>query len=200
MKENLKKILAAVLALAFVGYLLVTGISDLVNTKDRHTVNIDECAEILTIEHSINGLIPTGKDHYYVGVDYDTGAAYIMQASSSWYKKNFNADMTSNVTGGVNVTALSKWVNDFDVRNELVSRVSSLSESGLQFPLGTENRLDINYQMKAFSKLAILILGAILAVIVIWVSKSGRQANKAVGVVVLIIAVLLLVLILQVIR
>ena len=50
MKEKLKKIFFVFLCLMFIGYLLVTGVSDLINTKDMHTVNINGCKEILEIE------------------------------------------------------------------------------------------------------------------------------------------------------
>ena len=200
MKEILRKILAALLVLAFVGYLLGTGIYELVNTKDRYTVNIDECGEILEVENSINGIIPTGTDHYYVGLDRDSGEAYILQATEKWYEKNFDQDMTAVAAGGLEVTALSKRVNDYEVRNELESRVNSIKGSGVQFPAGTEHRLDVSYKVKAFGKLAIVLLGVVLAAIVIWVAKSGRSGNKVIGGVVLVISVLLLFLILQVIR
>ena len=200
MKEILRKILAALLVLAFVGYLLGTGIYELVNTKDRYTVNIDECAEVLQVEHSINGLIPTGTDHYYVGLDRDSRNIYLLQATAGWYKKNFNTDMTSVAAGGLEVTALSKRVNDYEIRSELASRLSTLAGPADQFPLGTEYRLDVSYQMKAISKLAILALGVILAAVMIWLLKSGRQANKAVKLGLIVISVFLLFLILQVIR
>jgi hypothetical protein len=199
MKEKLKKIFAILLCLMFVGYLLCTGVYDLINTKDMRTVNVDECAEALVIEHSINGLIPVGKDHYYLGIDDDTSSAFIIKASNSWYKKNFNAEYQSLTPGGLNITTLSKRIGDYKVRDELASRVSYLSESNVTFSASPEYCLDMDYKTKAIGKLALLGLGAILAILIIVISKKKEEVGKPVGIIVLIVAVAFLVLLLKVI-
>ena len=199
MKEKGKKIFAVILLLFFVGYLLGTGVYDLLNTKDMRTVKIDGCVEILQVEHSINGLIPTGKDHYFLGVNYDDGTACMIKASNGWYKKNFDAEKNATTPGGLVLTVLSKRISDHDVREELAYRAQEIG--GVEvFSISPEYVLDVDYQIKAIGKLALVVLGIILAVIVAVVSKSGKPAGKATGIVVLIIAVLILVLILQVIR
>lgn len=52
--------------------LLVSAVLDLTNKKDIHTVRIEAVCKVLELEHSINGLIPIGTDHYYIGIEEDT--------------------------------------------------------------------------------------------------------------------------------
>ena len=66
MSDGKRKALLIFLSVIFVGCFGVVSIADLVNTKDRYTVNLGECYELMEIEHSINGLIPVGKDQYYI--------------------------------------------------------------------------------------------------------------------------------------
>ena len=112
MRPGFKKFLAIILVLFFIGYLAVTGIADLINTKDVQTVTIDECVSFLDIEHSINGLIPVGTDHYYLGVNDETMEACVIKASKRWHNKNFDADGHALMEDGLTVTALCKKAGD----------------------------------------------------------------------------------------
>lgn len=198
MKEKAKNIFLIFLCLMFIGYLLGTGIYDLVNTKDLHSVNIDGCVEILEIEHSINGLIPVGTDHYYLGFDEDGNSAFLIKASKRWYSKNFNEQGDSNTPGGLDITALAKKVSDFDVREELLSRVSQLEGSGVDFPVSPEYSLEIDYKIRAMEKLALLVLGGIIAFIVFKISRSDTEVSGTVKKITLVVSIVFLILLLKV--
>lgn len=196
MREKMKKIFLILMCLMFIGYLLVTGIYDLVNTKDRHTVNVDGCVEILEIEHSINGLIPVGKDHYYLGVDEDSKSACIIKASKGWYKRHFNDQGKSNTPGGLDMTVLAKKVSDFDVSRELLSRVNQIE--GVDFSVSPEYALEIDYKIRAIGKLTLLALGVILTIIVIKISGAGTEVSGMTKKIILVIMIVFLILLLKV--
>ena len=69
MKEKLAKIFVAVLFIGLGLYLLITGITDLTSKSDYVEAEIDMAGGNLTVEHSINGLIPIGNEYYYIGVN-----------------------------------------------------------------------------------------------------------------------------------
>ena len=198
MKDTVKKVLGAVLVLMVVVYLLVTAIMDLTNKEDIRTINIDECFEILEVEHSINGLIPVGKDHYYLGVDDDTYDAVIITASAGWYSKNFDENGTAVQDGGITVTSLAKRVSDYKVRDELVARASQLES--LNYIVPPQNTLVLNYKVSAILKLSLIILAGVLvaagAVITKREDLSKGVAGKLliVGVVVFLILLLIVIL------
>ena len=125
MKEKAKNIFLLLLVLMFIGYLLVTAILDLTNRKHLYSVHGDRGMEIMEVEHAINGLIPVGKEHFYLLMDSATGQACIVNGSASWFRKNFGADGRALDPAGVNVTSLAKK-GDFEVSEELINRVSGM--------------------------------------------------------------------------
>ena len=60
----LRYLLIIILIASYVGVFFVMSIMDLFNTKDVYEININSAGQLLTIENSINGIIPTGKDYY----------------------------------------------------------------------------------------------------------------------------------------
>ena len=197
MKENLKKIFFVFLCLMFVGYLLVTGVSDLINTKDIHTVNIDGCTELLEIEHTINGLIPIGKEHYYFAYDYEGNSACIIKAQKSWYKKNFDESGKANADNGLTVTVLAKKISDLDISREIYSRISAVEN--VNYSVDPGYALDIDYMLNAIEKLVLLLVGLVLAVLVYVVSKRSKEDNNVLGKIVAVLAIVFLFLVLKVI-
>ena len=140
----------------FVGYLTVTAILDLTNKKDIHTFKADDAVEILVIEHSVNGIIPLGKDHYYLGVDENTDDACVIKASPGWYKKNFDDNGHAVSSGGITVTALSKKARKFEVEQELAARVSAYE--GINLTVPPNYPLELGYRLNAILKLVMLVL------------------------------------------
>lgn len=156
MKEKIGKIFLYLLGIGLLIYLAVSSIMSLANKKDVHTVTIHEACSVLEIEHSINGLIPTGKDYYYIGIDDYTGNAYLIKGSKKWLDKNFDSSYQSKKNGGLRVKGLVKNVSDFDTERELENRLSQLE--GVQYPFGMLGCLEINYKFTAILKLIEFVL------------------------------------------
>ena len=72
MKKKIGNVFLILLGIVMLLYLLITAVLDLTNKEDLHTVHVDGAFAILELEHSINGLIPIGTDHYYIGIEEDT--------------------------------------------------------------------------------------------------------------------------------
>lgn len=174
----MKKILGNVLAILFfvvmLMYFLITAVSDLTNKKDLHTINLAGAFEILEVEHAINGLIPVGKEYYYIGIEEDTYAAYIIKASKKWLENNFDSDYKAKDAGGFRITALAGKVHGFDISRELQSRAENIGE--LNYPLGTEYCLNMGYKTDAIIKLIVVVLCIILTItFIIFVKPESEE-------------------------
>ena len=176
MKQKLSNVFIVVLFVAALLYILITGVSDLTNKSDLHTVTIDGATGIVELEHSINGLIPIGTDYYYLGVEYDTSKAYIIQADKNWLKDNFTSDLNAKNTDGVKITALSKDIPDYDVKMEIRNR--SQDFVGLEYPLGEENFLDLQYRTKAILNLVLFGLLIVVLAMGTYIVKTHNDVNK----------------------
>lgn len=86
MKKKLQTVVLTIFVIVVIAFLAITGIKDLTNKDDLYTVRIDAGAEILAVEHSINGLIPIGTDHYYWAINEETMESYVILASKNWGK------------------------------------------------------------------------------------------------------------------
>jgi len=91
MKSKIKNFFLGLLLIGLVAFLLGTGIYDLVNTKNRKTLQFMMATEILEVEHRINGLIPIGTDYYFLAVANEGGkmSAYIVKGPKDWAEKHF---------------------------------------------------------------------------------------------------------------
>ncbi|MCR5603732.1 MAG: hypothetical protein K6G27_08530, partial [Lachnospiraceae bacterium] len=103
-----------------------------------------------------------------------------------------------NTPGGLDITVLAKKVSDFDVREELLSRVSQLEGSGVDFAVSPEYALEIDYKIRAIEKLALLVLGGIIAFIVFKVSRSDVEVSGTMKKVTLGVSIVFLILMLKV--
>lgn len=168
MRKIGSKILIGVFAVLYIGFFLVTGISDLTNKEDLHSVNVDMAYEALEVEHSINGLIPVGKDHYYIGLDTDTMEYYVIHASKKWLGENFDDSAQSLESGGLNITALSKEL-DYKIAREMSSVSQRLGDA--VFPYGASNCLEVSYKSDAVLKLVTLALTILVALAAFCYSK-----------------------------
>ena len=172
MKEKAKNIFLILLVVMFIGYLLVTAILDLTNKKDLYSVHGDYGVEIMEVEHSINGLIPVGTEHFYLLMDSATGQAVVVNGSASWFKRNFDDAGKALDAAGGSVTALAKR-GDFEVTEEIVNRVSQTE--GLQFVVTPDRQLKMNYKTVAIEKLLVLALAAVLVFVGFKFSKSETE-------------------------
>ena len=192
-----KRFMIAVVLLIFV-YILVTGIYDLVNRNDLYTINADGCVEILEVEHAVNGLIPIGKDHYYIAFDGESGDACIVKASKRWYSKNFDEAGYALAPGGITITALAKDISDYRIERELISRASQLE--GVNFIVSPDHNLDLAYKFNAVCKLAFIATAAIVAFLVRKGTKNPESMSEAEKKIVIALALVSVVLLIKVVR
>ena len=179
MKEKLGKIILPLFFVVLVLYLAITGIMDLTNSKDIHSVTIDAGMPLLEVEHSINGLIPIGTEYYYLGVNEDTSEAYIVHSSKGWLKDNFTDDYMTKTGSAMTITGLAKRVTDFDTETELGNRISQMQ--GASFPLGIMS-LELNYKTTAILRLVLAIAAIILLIGGIYFVKNKGNVNKYFGI------------------
>lgn len=178
MKSKIQNAALILLLVVFAGYLLWSGISDLTNKQDVYTVNLDECYEIFEVEHSINGLIPTGTDHYYLGFD-EQGSCCIINASKGWYAENFDeATGETKGTESITVTALAKDISDYEIEDEIREMLSELE--GLTYIVGNDRNLVIGYKFYAIARLGMLPLAAVLLIAGKIFLGNGQNFGKAV--------------------
>jgi len=197
--KYLKGFLMILLAAVFIGYFFVMSIMDLTNKDDVHKVKIDGAAQILVVENSINGIIPTGKDYYYIGMNEDSGEIYTIHAGKNWLEKNFDSEGMAK-GNGVSVKGLAKSAGDYEVRDEIASRINELSKEGdLSFALMAGDVLEINYVRDSIIR---LIAGTLLIALIIlgFAATKRKEAfpawfGKAVAVVTVLAMVFVIVVI-----
>lgn len=180
MSRGFKLFLGVLMVLGIAVYLIATAILDMTNKEDLHTVNIDMATEILEVEHSINGLIPMGTDHYYIGINEDTAEAYIIKAPKKWLDDNFGVDKMARKAGGLDITALAKSITDSETRNAISSNVSQVD--GLTYPVGT-NYLDTGYKSKIVTKLILFAGMLFLAISGFVIMKKGRESARVLSII-----------------
>ena len=96
MKKTVALIITAVVFAGWTLYNLITGIARLsksgmsqlsAEAGARCEVSVYLAMEVYEIEHRLNGLIPTGSEHFYFAAAEDGAIPLLIKASSSWYKK-----------------------------------------------------------------------------------------------------------------
>lgn len=194
MKSKFTKTICMVILIAsYVGVFFVMSIMDLTNTKDVREATIDVAGELLIVENSVNGIIPIGKDYYYIGVDADEGSIYTIHAGKNWLEQNFDEDGFA-VGDGVTMKGLCKRASKYNVEKELADRVSQVaSESGWTLAIVPGYVIESNYVQDAVVKLIAGVL--IFAIgIIIFVSRKRSEVFPAwVPKVVLVLSILALI-------
>ena len=176
MKKKLSNVFGILVLVGLFMYFLISAIMDLTNKKDLHTINLAGAFEILEVEHAINGLIPIGSDHYYIGIEEGSYDAYIIKASKRWFKNNFDFDYMAKDAGGVQITALAGKVHDGKICRELQSRTAQIEK--LNYPLGTEYCLNKGYKVNAIMKLFIVSFVILTIIAANIFSKPERKVNS----------------------
>lgn len=175
MKQVLRIILCAIFIIGLGVYLLATALIDLTNKEDVQTIRLDAAAEVIEVEHSINGLIPMGKDYFYAGFDDEKDEAYIIKAPKKWLEKNFDSEGYALSTGGMEITALTKRISDFELEKELNSTFSQIDD--LYFPLGYTTYIDTAYKTTIIAKLVLFVLYIFIVAAGIFILKKGMQTT-----------------------
>lgn len=194
--KYLKGFLMILLAVIFIAFFFVMSIMDLTNKDDVHETKIDAAGQLLVVENSINGIIPTGKDYYYIGINEDEGSFYIIHAGKNWLKKNFDSEGFAK-GNGVSVKGLAKSAEDYEVRHELVNRTNELE--GLSFALQAGNVLEINYVRDSIIRIIAGVLLTVLTIVGIIATKRKEAFPDWFGKAVAVVTVLAMVFVIVVI-
>ena len=165
-----KKVLIIGIILVFLFAVAYTSVSDIVN-RNQKQVEIVWAKEVLTVRNTIMRLIPTGKDHYYVGMD-AKGNCCLIRAGKSWLDSNFAADGFA-LDGSVTVTGPLR-----NVKNDLGRALSDqLSPAGTFFPDGYLKYIYAGYKVEAGIKLGFL-AGLLLSALLIFLTAKGLMPNN----------------------
>ncbi len=197
MKKKLQTVVLTIFVIVVIAFLAITGINDLTNKDDLYTVRIDAGAEILAVEHSINGLIPIGTDHYYWAVNEETMESYVILASKNWGNDTFDEDGYTINSKGTEITGLAKKITDHDILSEITDVLDQVDEGiELTYPAGRTSSLDLNYKKNAYMRLVSAALILILSIVgVVYRNKVDEINPKLTKIylVVLIVAMILMI-------
>lgn len=197
MKKKLQTVVLTIFVIVVIAFLAITGIKDLTNKDDLYTVRIDAGAEILAVEHSINGLIPIGTDHYYWAINEETMESYVILASKNWGNDTFDEDGYTINSKGTEITGLAKKITDHDILSEITDVLDQVDEGiELTYPAGRTSSLDLNYKKNAYMRLVSAALILILSIIgVVYRNKVDEINPKLTKIylVVLIVAMILMI-------
>ncbi len=197
MKKKLQTVVLTIFVIVVIAFLAITGINDLTNKDDLYTVGIDAGAEILAVEHSINGLIPIGTDHYYWAVNEETMESYVILASKNWGNDTFDEDGYTINSKGTEITGLAKKITDHDILSEITDVLDQVDEGiELTYPAGRTSSLDLNYKKNAYMRLVSAALILILSIVgVVYRNKVDEINPKLTKIylVVLIVAMILMI-------
>lgn len=197
MKKKLQTVVLTIFVIVVIAFLAITGINDLTNKDDLYTVRIDAGAEILAVEHSINGLISIGTDHYYWAVNEETMESYVILASKNWGNDTFDEDGYTINSKGTEITGLAKKITDHDILSEITDVLDQVDEGiELTYPAGRTSSLDLNYKKNAYMRLVSAALILILSIVgVVYRNKVDEINPKLTKIylVVLIVAMILMI-------
>lgn len=156
-KSVLGKILFAILLSACaIGVFFVMPILDLCNTADMKAVDIQMGYDFYEVEHSVAGIIPVGKEHYFVGLDLNNLTVYLIKGDMKWLTDNF--DEEGNLLNGdsLTVSGLCKRISDYEIEDDLNAEVASLLDGvpGASSGLEAGYSIEINYKKEAILQIA----------------------------------------------
>ncbi len=184
MKDKILHFVLITLLVGLVLYLPISSIMELTNKNNIQEITITGACEAVSLEHSINYLIPVGTDYYYFGID-EKGDAYVIQAGKKWLEKNFNTDYTAKDSNGIKITGRVKKIHDFQVSNSINESINKMGfeENGINMPLTSECVLDTLYIKSAIVKLVdffIFVLAALGCLVMVKKKdKCPRVISKA---------------------
>jgi hypothetical protein len=163
-------IIMGILLTGFLVYNAVIAIGDLQTGRQRQA-DIVMAKEVLAVKHTLN-LIPTGKDHYYVGVSAD-GQGYLIRAGESWFKKNFNADNKAK-DGSLHVSAPVRSLNTKYHRD--IDKLFAEMKSA--FPDGYYTYIYVGFLVEDVIRFAFIAF-TVICVICIAIGLKGKKIPHA---------------------
>ena len=154
----------------FLIYLLVSGFLEYTDKSGTASAEIDIAGYGVELEHSIWGLIPTGKEYYYIAINGTNGNIYVVRAGKHWIEQNFDSSTHQSINGMMTLTAEIDGV-DPDVAKELDSRITPFTECGFTCVTGSSSCYNIVYRHGGLNKLICAGL-FITTIIVFMISKK----------------------------
>lgn len=201
MKKKLQTVVLTIFVIVVIAFLAITGINDLTNKDDLYTVRIDAGAEILAVEHSINGLIPIGTDHYYWAVNEETMESYVILASKNWGNDTFDEDGYTINSKGTEITGLAKKITDHDILSEITDVLDQVDEGiELTYPAGRTSSLDLNYKKNAYMRLVSAALILILSIVGVVYRNKVDEINPKLTKIYLVVLIVTMILMIVAIR
>ncbi|MBR6365338.1 MAG: hypothetical protein IKS10_04465 [Lachnospiraceae bacterium] len=121
------------LCVAFLGLLLgavivITGINAytlLGNSSRKQELTLVGATGAFDYSHKLEGFIPLGTDHYWLGLDQTTGKIYYIRASQKWFDKNFPNGEPKDADG-VKITGVQCKVTDHELRDAMDQHMKDL--------------------------------------------------------------------------
>lgn len=201
MKKKLQTVVLTIFVIVVIAFLAITGINDLTNKDDLYTVRIDAGAEILAVEHSINGLIPIGTDHYYWAINEETMESYVILASKNWGNDTFDEDGYTINSKGTEITGLAKKITDHDILSEITDVLDQVDEGiELTYPAGRTSSLDLNYKKNAYMRLVSAALILILSIVGVVYCNKVDEINPKLTKIYLVVLIVTMILMIVAIR
>lgn len=201
MKKKLQTVVLTIFVIVVIAFLAITGINDLTNKDDLYTVRIDAGAEILAVEHSINGLIPIGTDHYYWAINEETMESYVILASKNWGNDTFDEDGYTINSKGTEITGLAKKITDHDILSEITDVLDQVDEGiELTYPDGRTSSLDLNYKKNAYMRLVSAALILILSIVGVVYRNKVDEINPKLTKIYLVVLIVTMILMIVAIR
>lgn len=127
MKSEIKKnVVLIILFIVMILFTLIPGIFTLLNNRYNGVNSIIWATRLNTIEHSINGLIPIGKEYYYIGITTDN-KPILIRADKNWLKENFKDDGSAISEKGI-LTKGKKQDTSVEIYNNAMYYLNVLND------------------------------------------------------------------------
>ncbi len=132
-------------------------------------VEVTFAVQAYEVKHTLNILIPTGKEYFYFGVSDEDGIPLLIKAKPSWYSANFDEEGFAyepvTVKGEV-MKMDSQFTKDMsDMNREL---------SSLGFKISTSKYISTSYKTPYTLRLISGLFTIAAAVVIILMMKSGK--------------------------
>lgn len=173
MKKVLGIIVIVITCILLAGEIVYNSVWALADQKGIKTITINEACLIGEVKHTVN-FIPVGKDYYYLGVNDQTGEAYVILASKHWCEDNFDEECNSLDPDGYQLNCRVKKISDSKTRNNITNYLNTnYGNIGVTYPEGTERCLNETYRRFALLKLVELISLVLTVILGISVSRNA---------------------------
>ncbi len=123
MKEKLSVVFIMLLLGAVIVIASLNAYSILWNPSRQQELNLLSIYGGIDYSHKLEGIIPLGTDHYWLGADANTEKIYYVRASKKWFDNNF-PDGDAKDGNGIKVTGFKTKVTDSELKRAMDKHVS----------------------------------------------------------------------------